>query len=86
MAFEIIVHEAAVEELEALRVFDQRIIVDALPDGANWGRLPSPLKMYHPFGNCALGIFGYSTMWIRRRITFTFGQLAAKNLRNRPRT
>jgi prevent-host-death family protein len=30
MAFEIIVHEAAVEELEALRMFDQRIIVDAI--------------------------------------------------------
>ncbi len=29
MAFEIIVHEAAVEELEALRVFDQRKLVAA---------------------------------------------------------
>jgi hypothetical protein len=98
MAFEIIVHEAAVEELEALRMFDQRIIVDAIGEQLkhqptvptrrrkSLGALALAFENVPPFGNCALGIFGYSTMWIRRRITFTFGQFAAKNLRKGPRT
>jgi hypothetical protein len=98
MAFEIIVHEAAVEELEAWRVFDQRKLVAAIGEQLSFqptvttgrrkclGSLAAALKMFHPFGNSALAIFEYFTMWMWPSTVSMFALFAARNRRKRRRT
>jgi mRNA-degrading endonuclease RelE of RelBE toxin-antitoxin system len=62
MAFEIIVHEAAVEELEALRMFDQRIIVDAI--GEQLKHQPTvPTRRRKSLGALALAFENVPPLW-----------------------
>jgi hypothetical protein len=90
MAFEILVHEVTAEELEALRVFDHRQILEAVeahlthqPNVPTRRRkclsgLTPSFEHVAPVWELRVGTIAYSTMSRRPRTEFTSGPFDGK--------